>query len=320
MDLVDLFIGSEGILGIIVEIRTVLSPHRKPFFALMLYLPTREVTVQVVSLLDDMKRFFHDGDSGAAPRIEASFETLEGKPCASWECRFNRVTPSCMEWLGGSVARFLSDIRRGRLSDAYGCLYVEQEYEAGGDPLESARQWADLVDTLNRSLQGPSPEIDTEVALDEKQIRTMRNDRERVPEKLNEAIRPGLVKVGTDFSVSMSHLARVMKLYDDSLRGTEHYLFGHIGNGHLHVNMLPADQEELKKSRGLCMDLAREICSMGGSVSAEHGIGKLKHELLEMMIGPEGIEDIRRVKRILDPRNILNQHDMIPDESMPSSS
>ncbi|MEJ2718272.1 MAG: FAD-linked oxidase C-terminal domain-containing protein [Deltaproteobacteria bacterium] len=283
--------------------------------------PTREVTVGMVRLLDDMKRFFHDGDRGAAPRIEAGFEKLTGETPPSWENRFNAVVPSCMEWLGASVARFLTDERRRRLTDAYGCLYVEQEYSPGGDPLEIAGQWADLVDALNRSLEGQCGEIRTEVALDEKQIRAMRKDRENVPEKLNEAIRPGMVKVGTDFAAPIHHLGRVMKLHEDLLRGKEHYLFGHIGNGHVHVNMLPRDRQELKECRALSVALAREICSLGGTVSAEHGIGKLKHELLEIMVGTQGIEDIRKVKRSLDPRNILNRHDMVPDESvLPATS
>ena len=68
MDLVDLFIGSEGILGIIIQVRTKLLPRRNPYFALMLYTGNREQTVDLVTLLDLFKRCFHDGDQLAQSR------------------------------------------------------------------------------------------------------------------------------------------------------------------------------------------------------------------------------------------------------------
>jgi len=114
-----------------------------------------------------------------------------------------------------------------------------------------------------------------------------------------------------DFSVPVEHLKRLLELYDRKLPSGRAYIFGHIGNAHLHVNLLPQNTKEQEEDGLLYMDLAREVCSMGGSVSGEHGIGKLKHEALEIMLGAEGIEEIRRLKKIMDPNGILNIGNMV---------
>ena len=145
----------------------------------MLYLPTRKQTVQVVTLLNNFKRYFHDGDQGSRQEIERiPFSSPERSAILDLE-QFRGVVPSCMEWLGASVAPFLSNERAGKVAGTYGCLYVEQEYPEGESPMAKASQWSLLVDTLNGSVSAESPPIETEVALDENQIRKMRRDRQK---------------------------------------------------------------------------------------------------------------------------------------------
>jgi D-lactate dehydrogenase (cytochrome) len=277
----------------------------------MLYLPTIKQTVQVVTLLNNFKRYFHDGDQGSRQEIERMlFSSPERSAILDLE-QFRGVVPSCMEWLGASVAPFLSNERAVKVAGTYGCLYVEQEYPKWESPMAKASQWALLVDSLNGSVSAESPPIEAEVALDENQIRKMRRDRQNVPEKLNESIRPGMVKIGTDFAVPMEHLGKLLKLYDATLPAGKSYVFGHIGNAHIHSNILAENSEELESYRSLSRKLALEVCKLGGSVSGEHGIGKLKRELLEVMLGAAGINEIRRIKRILDPNLILNANNMV---------
>jgi D-lactate dehydrogenase (cytochrome) len=311
MDLVDLFIGSEGILGITVELRTVLLPMRNPCFGLLLYLPTQEVTVALVTLLDGFKRVTHDKESGRQGQVAQALQALSGDSGDRDPERFRSIVPACMEWFSASVARFLSPARARRLEKAYGCLYVEQEFVPDRDPVEVATEWADLVELIDRSAANRHGTITTEVALDEKHMRQIRLERKGVPEKLNELIRPGMVKIGTDFSVPLAALDRLMRLYDRMLPPSQSYLFGHIGNAHLHVNMVPETREEEQTFRTISQSLAQEVCALNGSVSAEHGIGKLKRAALAMMLGPEGIEEILRIKKILDPQGILNRGNMV---------
>lgn len=311
MDLVDLFIGSEGILGVIVNVKTVLLSAKKPRFSLMLFVPDARVAVDLVTLLDLLKRFFHDRDSSLKDDIAETLNRLTGAPVDSWQDRFSRVIPCCMEWFGSSVAPFLSIDRARRLEAAYGALFVEQEYPAGQDPTDTAAQWADLLEAVNGRLAETLGAIESEVALDEKHIRGLRDDRHRVPERLNESIRPGMVKIATDFAVPMKHLGTLLSLYDERLPKGKSYVFGHIGNAHLHANMVPDNTSEEQSFQALYKELAREICKLGGSVAGEHGIGKLKREALRLMIGENGVEEIKRVKKTLDPKGLLNPQDMV---------
>jgi D-lactate dehydrogenase (cytochrome) len=311
MDLVDLFVGSEGILGVIVKIRTVLLTGKKSRFSLMLYVPSLDFTVDLIGLLDRFTRFFHASESHLKDDIDESLKRFTGRPIDGWQERFSSVTPCCVEWFGSSCARFLSSVRARKLNDAYGALYLEQEFSAGENPADVAAQWGDLVEMLNQGLPEQTPSIDSEVALDEKHLRGLKEERHRVPEKLNESIKPGMVKIATDFSVPKHLLGDLLSLYDSRLPKDKSYVFGHIGNAHVHANLVPDDSDEAGQFRALYMDLAKEVCRLGGSVAGEHGIGKLKREALEMMIGSDGIEEIRRVKRTLDPKGILNPQNMV---------
>ncbi len=224
---------------------------------------------------------------------------------------FSQVVPACMEWFGESVATLLPDEISQKLRSVYGSLYVEQEYPEGEDPFEIAEAWQDFVELLNRSKKPNDPPIGTEVALDEKRIRRWRNDRKAIPEKLNESIRPGMAKVGLDYAVPMDHLEDLLKLYEDTLPRGKSYVFGHIGNAHLHANVLAENAKELESYRDLNRSIAERVCSMGGSVSGEHGIGKMKHEALALMLGKDGIEEIKSIKKVLDPYLILNIGNMV---------
>ena len=86
----------------------------------------------------------------------------------------------------------------------------------------------------------------------------------------------------------------------------ESVIFGHIGNNHVHVNILPRDKAEYDRGKALYQSWARRIVAMGGSVSAEHGIGRLKIPLLALMFGEKGITQMRTLKRLFDPGMTLN--------------
>jgi D-lactate dehydrogenase (cytochrome) len=84
--------------------------------------------------------------------------------------------------------------------------------------------------------------------------------------------------------------------------------FGHVGDGNLHLNALfPLDDPGLAAARhrlpGLIFDLVQDL---GGSISAEHGIGRLKRAELHARKDPLEIELMRRLKAALDPEEVLN--------------
>jgi D-lactate dehydrogenase (cytochrome) len=88
--------------------------------------------------------------------------------------------------------------------------------------------------------------------------------------------------------------------------GLESVVFGDIGNNHVHVNILPRSKSEYDAGKDLYGEWARQVVAMVGSVSAEHGVGKLKTEFLELMCGTGNIDGMRSLKRLFDPGMVLN--------------
>lgn len=99
-----------------------------------------------------------------------------------------------------------------------------------------------------------------------------------------------------------------MACYRDTLEkeGLEYVIFGHVGDSHLHVNMLPGSSRELQRAKELYRLFARKAVSLGGTVSAEHGIGRIKKEYLPILYDQEALGQMRRIKDTLDPEGILN--------------
>lgn len=104
-------------------------------------------------------------------------------------------------------------------------------------------------------------------------------------------------------------LREAVALYRSGLReyGLDSAVWGHIGDNHLHVNILPRGGEDFKKGKELFAVWAREISRMGGSVSAEHGVGKIKAPFLEVMYGRGHIIEMAETKRAFDPHFIFGR-------------
>ncbi|MEC7946905.1 MAG: FAD-linked oxidase C-terminal domain-containing protein, partial [Myxococcota bacterium] len=109
----------------------------------------------------------------------------------------------------------------------------------------------------------------------------------------------------TDFAVPDAALPEMMDAY--AAVGMSHVCFGHIGDNHLHLNLLPRTPAELAQARDLYGSLARRAVALGGTVSAEHGIGKIKRGLLAEMVGPDVLADFRALKRAVDPAGVLGR-------------
>lgn len=127
---------------------------------------------------------------------------------------------------------------------------------------------------------------------------------------------PIITKLGADMSVPDRYLKEVVHLYRSGLAeyGLETAIWGHIGNNHLHVNILPRDGEDYRKGKELYAKWAEEITKMGGAVSAEHGVGKIKRDFLTVMYGKKHIWEMAQMKKILDPDYIFGRGNLFaPD-------
>ena len=277
MDLLDLFIGSEGTLGVIVEIELLLCRRPAVTWGMVCFLPDE------ARALDFVEWTRGPGRTGAK-------------------------RPVAIEYFDSGVLNLLrqacaNGAHLPQLQDSWGqAVYVE--YAADDEEIvaacgEDVLQWLSAAGDAEESW----------AATDEAGLRRLKEFRHAAPEQVNLRIaerqqqHPGLTKLGTDLSVPDASLRPVMAMYRRDLAqlGLESVVFGHIGNTHVHVNSLPRDMQEYAQGKALYEGWARQVVAWGGSVSAEHGIGKLKVSLLRVMYGADGIAEMRALKKIFDP-------------------
>jgi FAD/FMN-containing dehydrogenase len=135
--------------------------------------------------------------------------------------------------------------------------------------------------------------------------------RHRLPERIHEHMRRhGFVVIATDYAVPLERNRDILKTYQAVLGknfGDRFVIFGHIGDAHVHTEILPESREEWQRATSVAAELAKEVVAMGGTVGAEHGLGKRKAHLLPVQYGPAEIEAMRAVRRRFDPQELLGR-------------
>lgn len=195
---------------------------------------------------------------------------------------------------------------RGRFAEipaaARAAILFEQELASAADD--------DIIETwLAR--------IEASHALGESWLAETPADRERfrrfrhaLPELVNDTVRRnGTLKMGTDHAVPLNRNREMLAYYRRRLEQEfpeRFVIFGHIGDAHVHVNILPS-REDAERASALLAEFAAHAVSLGGTVSAEHGLGKRKAHLLALQYAPEHLDAMRAVKRRLDPQTILGR-------------
>jgi FAD/FMN-containing dehydrogenase len=148
-------------------------------------------------------------------------------------------------------------------------------------------------------------------AVDAKNRERFRVFRHAMPELVVDTMRRrGFMNMGTDHAVPLSRDREMLAFYRERLEAElpgSYVIYGHLGDAHLHVNMLPATQAEAEIATGLLKEFAAHAVKLGGTVSAEHGLGKRKASLLPLQFAEEQIEAMRAVKRRFDPQWLLGR-------------
>ncbi len=100
------------------------------------------------------------------------------------------------------------------------------------------------------------------------------------------------------------------ELIQNKYPGFEIALFGHIGDGNLHLNILKPNEMKDEIFFQSCKKVDPEMFALiqkhGGSISAEHGIGLLKKDFLGFSRSPSEIEYMKQIKKVFDPKGIFN--------------
>ena len=115
-------------------------------------------------------------------------------------------------------------------------------------------------------------------------IHKMGTDMSVPDDAADEMMSPGIHKMGTDMSVPDDAADEMMSYYSEQLdsAGLEYVIFGHIGNNHPHVEIILKSMEDFDRAKEMYRRFAEKAVELGGSPSAEHGIGKIKRKYMQL--------------------------------------
>jgi D-lactate dehydrogenase (cytochrome) len=273
MDTIDLFIGSEGTLGVICEIEVSLLPKPEGLLSGVVFFADEADVLDLV----------------AAAR--------------------KRADARAIEFFDNESLNFLREKYPAIPAEAAAAIFFEQETNEATE--ESVLdEWMTLLDQ-HHALS------DSWFATNEQDQAKLREFRHQLPVLMNEWFaRYKQRKVSTDMAVPDNAFPGLFRLYKDTLRssGLRYTIFGHIGDNHVHVNILPRDDTEGAHARELYVQFLKYAASVGGTLSAEHGVGKLKRDYLRVFYTDDQLRAMAAVKKALDPNGILGRGNIFSED------
>jgi FAD/FMN-containing dehydrogenase len=269
MDYMDIFIGADGTLGIVTEVEVTLLEIPKSLFTGVV---------------------FFDSDARALDAVD-SWKPVPGL--------------RMLEYVDAASL----DVVRSRFpeipAEARAALMIEQDTGSGNDGEDAEEAWLERLEASGALTD------DSWFAASATDRERFRRFRHGLAEAVNEIIRQrGLMKANSDFAVPLAKSRDILRLYRETLDREfpgQYVIFGHIGDAHVHINILPPNKAEWDRAMGLMKGFAAASVAMGGTVSAEHGLGKRKRDYLKLQFTREQIETMQAVKRRLDPHWLLGR-------------
>ena len=268
-DPIDWFVGSEGTLGIVVDAELALLP-----------LPARVTGLALP---------FPDEAHALAFVVDA---------------RESSLAPRCLEYFDALAIGLTRDAYGDRLaaSGATALVYAED----AGDDDPDLEAWLALAERHGAVVD------DTRVFEGEGPLRDARDARHAVPSTMNERgarrREAGGRKVSTDWAVPFRRLAEAIgkaRALADTANVEQAVIYGHAGNGHPHQNFIANDASQLARIESVVAATLETVIAMGGTVAAEHGIGKIKRKWLPLQLTPLQRGMMSAIKRELDPTGML---------------
>lgn len=306
LDLVDLFVGSEGTLGLITGVTVELIPMPASVVNGLVFARDLETALLLAGdLRREAERTRLERDpSGADVR---AIELLDGR-CLDLlrdhgDARRLRVR---IPETGGAAILFELELHE-RTSNERAQEIIEAFLDAPGSapahPLiavfSSVQRWGDLES------------VDLAFPEDDARREALHEFREAVPKRVNEILSsrrqadPALRKVGGDLIVPFQELPAMVRCYREGFerRGIPYAIWGHVSDGNLHPNALPRDRAEAAAAADAMREFADAAARLGGAPLSEHGVGRspLKQELLLRFLGGAAIDGMRAIKKALDP-------------------
>jgi D-lactate dehydrogenase (cytochrome) len=317
MDVLDLFIGSEGTLGVITEIEVALLPRPEGLLSGIVFFSSEEDLLAFVHEARELSLANRRPRAGEVSRLGSLIEkALEvsaphtGQPIVVEDAPGNAIDARALEYFDGESLKFLRQKYETIPVDAVGATFFEQEItSATEDSLMTG--WLSLLEQHHALVDN------SWFATNEQDQAKLREFRHALPVLMNEWFaRHNQRKVSTDMSVPDEAFPGMLRFYQDALRASQlrYTIFGHIGDNHVHVNILPRNDDEATKARDIYLQFVKRAVEVGGTISAEHGIGKLKREYLRLLYNENHLREMAALKRAFDPAGILGRGNMFSEE------
>jgi D-lactate dehydrogenase (cytochrome) len=316
MDLVDLFIGSEGTLGVVVEIEVALLPKPEALLSGVVFFSTEDDLLAFIQSARNLSLTNRKRRGSVAQLGELMNKALEitdrhARPQATEpEDTSTNLDARALEYFDSESLNFLRQKYETIPAEAVGAIFFEQETTSVTDDLLMS-EWLGLLEKHNALADS------SWFATGEADQAGLREFRHALPVLMNEWFaRHNQRKVSTDMSVPDSEFAGMLRFYQDTLQpsGLRYTIFGHIGDNHVHVNILPRNDGEALKAREIYLQFLKRAAAVGGTLSAEHGIGKLKREYLRLFYSEESLREMAALKRAFDPNGILGRGNIFSEE------
>lgn len=285
MDPIDLFIGQEGTLSIITEMEMALAKMPAKIFSCFVFFTKERDSWEFAQ---EARALSRDGED------DTEIDALS------------------IEYFDENALNLLRTKNSAVPADARAAIFFEQEITSKDEDLV-VDSWVKIIEKHNASMDN------TWVAMTDEEADKFTQFRYAIPESINDIVRKnGFRKLSTDIAVPEDNFLKMMNFYVNTLKSAkiEYVVFGHIGECHIHVNLLPVSAQQLQKSEDICLEFVKKGVSLGGTVSAEHGIGKTRRRYLEEMYGRQGILEMARMKKTFDPNCILGLDNIFPKETL----
>jgi D-lactate dehydrogenase (cytochrome) len=305
MDLVDLFIGAEGTLGVVTSVTLGVEPQAPAWFVGLVPCGTEPAAL---ALADDLRRAAALPLASAGIDI-AAIEYLDARSLAL--VREDGSIDRLGLGIGPEVeAALLFQIALpADLDAATAAAHIARAEDPTVDSMlgRACRLLArhGVLATTLPALPGEAARRDALFAL-----------REAVPlavnRKIGEAQRsidPSLAKSGGDVVVPVDRLGELVQRTRAILgeHGLDYAIWGHLSDGNLHPNVVPRHRDDRDRAARAQLAIGRAAIALGGSPLSEHGVGRsaVKQQLLRDLYGDGSIVAMQRVKHALDPRGRL---------------
>ena len=208
------------------------------------------------------------------------------------------IFPSALEFMDRDAIRAVEEFKPvGLPKDVSALLLVEVD----GSP-QSVKEELKAVEELAKAMG-----LEVKVAEDEESAEKLWTARKSLGPALGN-LRTG--KINEDVVVPRVYLSEAIRDYRKVAEkyGLLMVIFGHIGDGNLHVNLLydKKNKEEEERAERAVDEIFEITLRYNGSITGEHGVGLTKRKFLEYQFGPVGMEILRGIKKVFDPKNLFN--------------